>query len=205
IPLESLVEFVLWIWWCVTLGLAVNVGVQLLLAPGDPVTLLLRELDARLHAVENTVRELAGGATELAPPPKGMSLDALATAGMSRPLALLKTASLTNAVARHRHETLGTTITLVDQLVTDAAALRLLASSISITPMRDSLLHVADGCADARRAVAERRWPEPSAAAPPSASTPPPLADMERTLEQLSLVSRIEPPKPTTKKPGPHL
>ena len=204
IPPESLVEFVLWIWWCVTLGLAVNVGVQLLLAPGDPLTLLLRELDARLHAVENTVRELAG-ATELAPPPTAMSLDALATAGMSRLLALLKTASLTNAVARQRHETLATTITLVDRLVTDAGALRLLASSTSITPMRESLLRVADGCADARRAVAERRWPQPAAAAPPSASTPPPLADMERTLEQLSVVSRIEPPKPTTKEPGPHL
>jgi len=204
IPPESLVEFVLWIWWCVTLGLAVNVGVQLLLAPGDPLTLLLRELDARLHAVENTVRELAG-ATELAPPPTGMSLDALATAGMSRPVALLKTASLTNARARQRHETLATTITLVDRLVTDAGALRLLVSSTSITPMRESLLRVADGCANARRAVAERRWPQPAAAAPPSASTPPPLADMERTLEQLSVVSRIEPPKPTTKEPGPHL
>ena len=204
IPPESLVEFVLWIWWCVTLGLAVNVGVQLLLAPGDPLMLLLRELDARLHAVENTVRELAG-ATELAPPPTGMSLDALATAGMSRPVALLKTASLTNARARQRHETLATTITLVDRLVTDAGALRLLVSSTSITPMRESLLRVADGCANARRAVAERRWPQPAAAAPPSASTPPPLADMERTLEQLSVVSRIEPPKPTTKEPGPHL
>jgi len=100
---------VLWLWWCVTLGLAVNVGVQLLLAQGDPLTLLLRELDARLHAVENTVRELAGP-TELAPPPTGMSLGALATAGMSRPLALLKTASLTNARARQRHETLATTM-----------------------------------------------------------------------------------------------
>jgi multidrug resistance protein MdtO len=204
IPPESLVEFVLWIWLCVTLGLAVNVGVQLLLAPGDPLTLLLRELDARLHAVENIVRDLAGAPT-LAPGPTGTPLDALATAGMSRPLALLKTASLTNAVARQRHETLATTITLVDRLVTDAGALRLLASSTSITPMRDSLSRVADGCADARRAVAERRWPEPWAAAPPSASTPPPLADMERTLEQISVVSRIEPPKPTTKEPGPHL
>ena len=134
-----------------------------------------------------------------------MSLDALATAGMSRPVALLKTASLTNARARQRHETLATTITLVDRLVTDAGALRLLVSSTSITPMRESLLRVADGCANARRAVAERRWPQPAAAAPPSASTPPPLADMERTLEQLSVVSRIEPPKPTTKEPGPHL
>src|SRR5439155_17689737 len=96
-------------------------------------------------------------------------------------------ASLTNAVARQRHETLATTITLVDRLVTDAGALRLLVSSTSITPMRESLLRVADGCVDARRAVAERRWPEPSAAAPPGASTRAPLADMERTVEELSV------------------
>ena len=204
LPPESLVEFVLWLWLCVTLGLAVNLGVQLLLAQGDPLTLLQRELDTRLRLVENALRELAGS-RDLAPAPPTMSLDAFATAGMSRPLALLKTASLTNARARRRHEALATAITLIDRLVTDAGALRLLASSTSITPMRDSLLRVADGCADARRAVAERRWPEPAAAAPPSASTPPPLADMERTLEQLSVVSRIEPPKPTTKEPGPHL
>jgi len=65
--------------------------------------------------------------------------------------------------------------------VTDAGALRLLVSSTSITPMCESLLRVADGCANARRAVTERRWPEPATAAPPSASTPPPLADMDRT------------------------
>ncbi len=204
LPPESLVEFVLWLWLCVTLGLAFNLGVQLLLAQGDPLTLLQRELDTRLRLVENALRELAGS-RDLAPAPPPMSLDAFATAGMSRPLALLKTASLTNARARRRHEALATAITLIDRLVTDAGALRLLASSTSITPMRDSLLRVADGCADARRAVAERRRPEPSAAAPPSASTPPPLADMERTLEQLSVVSRIAPPKPTTKEPGPHL
>src|SRR5207245_1897531 len=87
--------------------------------------LLLRELDARLHAVESTVRELAG-ATELAPPPTGMSLDALATAGMSRPVALLKTASLTNVRARQRHDTLATPITLVDRLVTRAGGADLL-------------------------------------------------------------------------------
>src|SRR5439155_19239067 len=29
---EVLTEFVLWLWWCVTLGLSVNVGVQLLLS-----------------------------------------------------------------------------------------------------------------------------------------------------------------------------
>ena len=30
---EMLVESVLWIWWCVTLGLSVNAGVQFLLSP----------------------------------------------------------------------------------------------------------------------------------------------------------------------------
>ena len=48
---EQLVESVLWIWWCVILGLSVNLGVQLLLSRGDPLTLLRRELDTRLQAV----------------------------------------------------------------------------------------------------------------------------------------------------------
>jgi multidrug resistance protein MdtO len=83
---EVLVEFVLWLWWCVTLGLAVNAGVQLLLSPGDPLALLQRELDTRLHAVEYTLRRLAGH--DPAEPPAA-SLASLAVAGMSRPLALL--------------------------------------------------------------------------------------------------------------------
>ena len=37
LPPESLVEFVLWLWLCVTLGLTVNLGVQLLLSPGRSV------------------------------------------------------------------------------------------------------------------------------------------------------------------------
>src|SRR5215475_2095057 len=35
---EVMVEFGLWIWWCVILGLSVNLGVQLLLSRGDPLT-----------------------------------------------------------------------------------------------------------------------------------------------------------------------
>src|SRR5262252_6376972 len=30
---EAMTEFVLWLWWCVVLGLAVNLGVQLVLSP----------------------------------------------------------------------------------------------------------------------------------------------------------------------------
>ena len=57
---EVLVEFVLWIWWCVTLGLSVNLGVQLLLSRGDPLMLLQRELVTRLDTVAETLRRLAG-------------------------------------------------------------------------------------------------------------------------------------------------
>ena len=208
LPPESLVEFVLWLWLCVTLGLTVNLGVQLLLAPGDPLTLLQRELDTRLRAVEAALRGL-GGASDLTPGPPVISLDSLATAGMSRPLALLKTASLTNARARQRHEALAAAITLVDRLVTDAGALRLLVSSTPSAATRESLLRVADACARARQALAEHRLaPTAEGAARPRSvdlgeAGPPPLADMERTLEQLSLAARVGPPSPTTKKAGP--
>src|SRR5437867_5656155 len=204
---ESLVEFVLWIWLCVTLGLTVNLGVQLLLAPGDPLTLLQRELDTRLRVVENTVRELAG-ASDVTPAAPAMSLDAVTTAGMSRPLALLKTASLVNARARERHEALAATITLVDRLVTDAGALRTLLSSAPAVPVRESLERVADGCARARHALAAQRWPESvEEAVRPGvvdlgAAELPPLADMARTLEQLAVAASVESPSRTTKEAG---
>jgi multidrug resistance protein MdtO len=208
LPPESLVEFVLWIWLCVTLGLTVNLGVQLLLSPGDPLTLLQREVDTRLRAVEHTLRELAG-TDELTPAP-AVSLDALATAGMSRSLALLKSASITNAWARQRHETLATTITLVDRLVTDASALRMVAPPTSSASMRESLMRAADACARTRQAFAERRWPEraeaAAAASADSAPVPASLIDIERTLEQLSMISRIETPtSPAAKEGGAHL
>jgi hypothetical protein len=77
---------------------------------------------------------------------------------MSRPLALLKSASIVNPRARQSHEMLATTITLVDRLVTDAAALRLLVSSSgSSAPSRASLMRVADACARARRSLTDHR------------------------------------------------
>jgi len=208
LPPESLVEFLLWLWLCVTLGLAVNLGVQLLLAHGEPLTLLQRELDTRLRLVENALREVSG-ARNVAPAPSAMSLDAFATAGMTRPLALLKTALLTNARARQRHEALATAITLVDRLVTDASALRLLVSSTPSAPVTESFVRVADACARTRQALERERSqteaPAPSIPADLSAAAPRPLVDMERTLEQLSIVTRIESTNPTTKEPGRHL
>src|SRR5262249_29572255 len=78
LPVESLIEFVLWLWLCVTLGLTVNVGVQLLLAPGDPLTLLRRERDTRFRLVENALRELAGS-RDVDPGPPTISLETFAT------------------------------------------------------------------------------------------------------------------------------
>src|SRR5262245_18821876 len=54
--LEYMTESILWLWWCVTLGLGVNLGVQLLLSPGDPLLLLRRALAERLHAVQEVAR-----------------------------------------------------------------------------------------------------------------------------------------------------
>ncbi len=205
---EALTEFVLWIWLCGTLGLSVNLGVQFLLAPGDPLTLLQRELDARLHIVAETMRRLAGAAVSAVPP--ATSIESFATSGMSRPLALLKNASLMRTWARQRHEELATIITLVDRLVTDAAALRTLASS---SPPDDavqaSLLRVADACEVVRQAFAELRRPASREVGAPS--TPAaviagwaPLADMERALEQITLAVRLQEPAegPREGKPG---
>ena len=69
---ELLAEMVLWIWWCVTLGLSVNVGVQLCLSRGDPLTLLQRELATRLETVAQALRRLAGSAAR--PPSASFNL-----------------------------------------------------------------------------------------------------------------------------------
>src|SRR5262245_2217553 len=66
---EAMTEFVLWIWWCIALGLAVNLGVQLLLSPGDPLVLLRRALVIRLRAVEDAAQYLAGGVARGSRPP----------------------------------------------------------------------------------------------------------------------------------------
>ena len=185
---ELLVESLLWIWWCVILGLSVNLCVQLLLSRGDPLTLLERELDMRLQAVAQSLRRLAGTvATEPAPTP----LSSLAIAGMSRPLAFLKTASMVHPWAGERHEGLATIITLVDRLVTGALALEKIAAASDGRIPQERLLAVADGCDRMRRAFAERRLPEPDEwavlADEQNTETIFLLVDMERTLDQIAL------------------
>src|SRR5215475_8501713 len=185
---EILVYFMLWIWWCVTLGLLVNAVVQLLLAPGDPLLLLQRELGTRLLAVEQSLRRLAGSdATE----PARASLSSLVVAGMSRPLALLKTAAIIHPWARERHEELAALITLVDRLVTSAVALGALTPLPGTAMRHERLLRVADRCQATRRAFAAMRLPAPGewAALPdePNTEVLSPLIDIERTLDDIAL------------------
>jgi len=189
---ESLVYFLLWMWTCMTVGLSVNFVVQLLISRSDPLTLLEKELDTRLRVVEETVLELAGerGRPQAAPAP---SLASLVTAGMSGQLQLLKSASLTQAWARERHEALAAIITLVDRLVTDAAVLSTLPPGATA---RTALMRVANACATTRRAFAERHLPAPSegaslTAADNGSAPPPPLRDMETALEGIARATRV--------------
>jgi multidrug resistance protein MdtO len=183
---EVLTEYVLWLWWTITLGLSVNVGVQLLLSRGDPLSLLQRELATRLETVAQTLRRLAG---ERVAVPERDSLRSLAIAGMSRPLALLKTAATIHVWAHERHEGLSALITLTDRLVTSAVALETLPDLPQESRLHERLLNVADGCERMRRAFNELRLPDDWVALADEKNAPPPfpLLEIERTLDQIAL------------------
>src|SRR5262245_41180509 len=188
---EAMTEFVLWLWWCVVLGLAVNLGVQLLLSPGDALGLLRRALAERLQAVEEAARSLAGqGARVSRPRP---SLTSLTVAGTSQMLTLLHMAALRHAWARQYGPELGALINLVDQLVTAAAALEAGGPLRLEAETRERLERVAIACAGAARALAGSSEPlpdelsrieSPSAA---SAAAVPALAAMERALREIAV------------------
>jgi len=183
---EVLVEFVLWVWLCVALGLGVNALVQLLLSPGDPLVLLQHELDTRLAAVEQTLRRLSGAATG----EPVASLDTLAIAGMTRMAALLKTSALVHPWARERREALSALITLVDRLVTAARALELLGAGSGGGMDGARLARAAEGSHVLRNAFEERRRPRPeewTVLATDETLAASPLADIERTLDEIAL------------------
>jgi multidrug resistance protein MdtO len=185
---EAVVESLLWLWWCATLGLAVNALVQLLLSPGDPVSLLRRELDIRLQAVEHALRRRAGEASADSP---AASLGTLSIAGMTRPAAFLKTAGIVNSWARARHESLAALITLADRLVTAASALEALAPGAVTTDEAVRLRRAAEGCRQLRQGLQQWQRPEPAQWVPLSleheSAQGSPLADIESTLDEIAL------------------
>jgi multidrug resistance protein MdtO len=180
---EAMTEFVVWLWWCVVLGLAVNLGVQLLLSPGDPLVLLRRALVERLRAVEQAARSR----------PTLPSLTTLTVAGTSDMLMLLKMAALRHAWARQHRVELGALISLVDQLVTAAAALEASGPLVLTEDTRARLEGVANTCARTARALAgpSAPWPDdPGSLELPSetrATSIPALAAMERTLREIAV------------------
>jgi len=192
---ELQVEFVLWIWWCVVLGLSVNLAVQFLLSRGDPLTLLKRDLDTRLRAVARALRRLGG---EEAGEPVDASLRSLSIAGMTRPLALLKTSAIIHRWARERHEGLAALITLVDRLVADAVALEEVAAASTGGIDRERVLRAAGGCDLLRRAFEAQRLPAPgewtALVDEKSGRSIPLLTDLEGTLDQIALAAPLAEP-----------
>jgi multidrug resistance protein MdtO len=189
---EALTEFVLWLWWCVVLGLAVNLGVQLLLSPGDPLVLLRRALIERLRAVEELAWSLGGrGACGRGRPRSPLA--SFTVAGASDMLKLLKMAALRHARARQHRPELGALISLVDALVTAAAALEAAGPSTFDEDARQRLEGISTACAAMAQALA--RTSEPWAADPSRMDTffaarpaaVPALAAMERVLGEISV------------------
>jgi len=189
---EAMTEFVLWLWWCATLGLAVNLGVQLLLSPGDPLVLLRRALVERFRAVEDAVRALGGRVHTGSRPPRP-SLTELTVAGASDMLKLLQTAALRHAWARQHRAELGALVSLVDQLVTAGAALEAAGPPALAGDTRERLERVAVACASMARALASPSKPqadELSRVEPPLASraaTVPALTAMEHALREITI------------------
>jgi multidrug resistance protein MdtO len=153
---DQIVYFILWVWTCVTIGLSVNICVQLLLSRNDPLTLLRRELNIRLQTVENLLGSLARNESV---EPAAATLNNLAIAGMSRPVALLKSGALVGPWMRQRKDGLATIITLVDRLVTAAAGLPRLPAQYPGGLPRDLLVRVAKGCEQARLAFDKLQLP----------------------------------------------
>src|SRR5262245_24474005 len=207
---EAMTTYVLWLWWCIALGLGVNLGVQLLLSPGDPLVLLRRALVERLRTVERVVRSLGDPAVR---GPSLPSLTSLTVAGAAEMPALRKPASLRHARARQHHAELGALVSLVDQLVTAAAALEAARPTLLGGDTHARLLRVAATCAAAARALANPSAPLPEELSSPDpvlasrAAALPALTAMERVLGEiiLALPRRIAPerggvaPRPATK------
>lgn len=202
---EVLVDFLLWVWTCMTVGLSVNICVQLLLSRSDPLTLLRRELNTRLRTVESVLGNLAGNESI---EESAAFLNRLTIAGMSRPLALLKSAALTRPWARERREGIAAIITLVDRLVTAAVALAKLPAEYTALLPHDLLVQVAEGCEQMQQAFDELRLPSPRErlALTDERKTGPVslLVEMEQILDQITLAFSADergqaPPTPEQK------
>jgi len=152
---ELAVRFSLWLWPVFALGVAAAAATDLLLAPTDPEALLRTELIARLRATEDSLAHCLGRGER-----EGRATR-LATAGITRLLALLKSAGVVHASVRARHAQYSALITLVDRLVTAAAALELLSTTPLRIDERERLQRLDADCARLRQVLEAGRVAEP--------------------------------------------
>jgi multidrug resistance protein MdtO len=193
LPPGVLDRFLFWLWWSVVLGLGINLGVQLLLNPKNALDRLVEALSTRLRAVEGAIVRILAGLDGVALPPSGPPAATLALSGVASQLQLLKIVEMRYGSLKPYHAELNALITFVDRLLTAAAALEAFNPEMLGEQLRRRLQRVADACADMRRAIEQRRWPEhvwPSPAttlAGEENSLLPPLTEMERVLAMMPL------------------
>ena len=148
---ELVVRGSLWLWPVFALGITAAVAANLLIAPTDPETLLRAELAARVRATEDAIARYLGKRSEEA------GATRLAGAGVARLLVLLKSAEVAHPSLKARHPQQSALITLVDRLVTSAAALELLPRTVPDADERARFQRIAESCAPLRGALGEGR------------------------------------------------
>ena len=152
IPVPELaVRGSLWLWSVFALGITVAAAANLLIAPADPESSLRSELIARLRATEDA---LAGCLEKGGHDSRARQL---ATAGITKLLALLKSAEVMHPSVKARHAQYSQLITLLDRLVTAAAALELSSSTSVRADEQERLQRVAADCARLRRTFEEQQ------------------------------------------------
>src|SRR6266478_6659614 len=140
----------------IALGITAAVAANLLIAPTDPEALLCEQLAARLRATEDAIARILVGRRE------ETGATRLAAAGIARLLLLLQSAEVAHPSLKSRHPQQSALITLLDRLVTSAAALDLLPRTAPDADERARLERVAGSCAQVRRALADGRMLEPA-------------------------------------------
>jgi multidrug resistance protein MdtO len=193
-PIPGILDrFLIWLWWSIVLGLGINLGVQLLLNPGNALDMLVQALSMRLQVVEASIGRRLAAADGVGRAGAVPAVSALALSGVANQLALLKMVQLRWASLRPYRLELHALIMCVDRLVTTAAALEAVGPVSLSAPVRGRLLRVAQACAQVRRALGHHHGPDAFVAPQETSATPedtvvlPLLAKMERVLATIAL------------------
>lgn len=185
-PVETLNRFPFYYWRAWTLGLVVNLAVQLVLKPQTTQSVLQRGLTARLDAVEKLLRRLAAGEPA---DPRHSSLANFALAGVVKQIGLLKMAAVIEPWLKKHAAEFRAQFIVVDRLVTAAVVLEAQGVPRANEVVQQRLINLADACARWRTAITHQAPPEISSAPAARVGTLtdqaalPSLAEMERAAE----------------------